>query len=73
MKLTGRAVLITGGTRIGKAVVAALASAGADVALSYHSSKGIAEQTVASRGAWPLSSRHRGRPVTLGRLCAVGK
>ena len=48
MKLTGRPVLITGGTRIGKAVVAALASAGADVALSYHGSKGIAEQTAAS-------------------------
>jgi NAD(P)-dependent dehydrogenase (short-subunit alcohol dehydrogenase family) len=43
MTLTGKAALITGGKRIGSAVALALASAGADVALSYRSSRDEAE------------------------------
>jgi NAD(P)-dependent dehydrogenase (short-subunit alcohol dehydrogenase family) len=43
MTLTGKAALITGGKRIGSAVALALASAGADVALSYRSSREEAE------------------------------
>lgn len=43
MHLTDRAVLITGGKRIGGAVAAALASRGMDVALSFNRSKQEAE------------------------------
>jgi len=44
MELTGRGVLITGGSRTGAAIALALASAGADVALSYNSSKARIEK-----------------------------
>ena len=48
----------TSGTRTGRAVVAVLAAAGADVALSYHSSRGITERPAASALAGEqLSSR----------------
>lgn len=47
MELTGCAALITGGKRTGAAV---LASAGAEVAPSYNSSKANAEQTAVSVG-----------------------
>lgn len=42
----GKAVLITGGARIGQAVAVALAERGADVAMTYRASKRSAEETV---------------------------
>jgi NAD(P)-dependent dehydrogenase (short-subunit alcohol dehydrogenase family) len=47
MNLANRAVLITGGRRIGAAVAAALAARGADVAMSYHRSRDDVEATAA--------------------------
>ena len=47
MDLSGRAVLITGGKRIGATVASALAAGGADVALSYNRSQRDAEQAAA--------------------------
>ena len=47
MEIAGRAVLITGGKRVGAAVAADLASADADVALVYARSRA----EVASSGA----------------------
>ena len=47
MELVDRAVLITGGKRIGGAVAAALARRGMHVALSYNRSKGEAEAAAA--------------------------
>ena len=48
MDLSGRAVLITGGTRIGAAVALDLARRGADIALVYHRSRDQAETTAAA-------------------------
>jgi NAD(P)-dependent dehydrogenase (short-subunit alcohol dehydrogenase family) len=47
MPLSGRAVLITGGKRIGAAIARALAAAGMDVALSYNTSRADAEAAAA--------------------------
>ncbi len=47
MKLAGARVLVAGGAhRVGRAVALDLAAAGADVAISYHSSEGPALETV---------------------------
>jgi NAD(P)-dependent dehydrogenase (short-subunit alcohol dehydrogenase family) len=43
MKIDGGAALITGGKRVGAEVARALAAAGMDIAVSYHSSKAEAE------------------------------
>ena len=48
MNLTNRAVLLTGGKRIGVAVATELARRGADVALSYNRSKGDAEHSASA-------------------------
>jgi NAD(P)-dependent dehydrogenase (short-subunit alcohol dehydrogenase family) len=48
MQLTDRVVLITGGKRIGASVAAELAARGADVALSFSTSKAEAEETAAA-------------------------
>lgn len=48
MDLNGKAALVTGGAvRVGKAIALALAQAGADVAINYHSSAAAAMTTVA--------------------------
>jgi NAD(P)-dependent dehydrogenase (short-subunit alcohol dehydrogenase family) len=47
MEIAGRAVLITGGKRVGAAVAADLASAGADVALVYARSRAEAASSAA--------------------------
>jgi NAD(P)-dependent dehydrogenase (short-subunit alcohol dehydrogenase family) len=59
MTLADKAVLITGGKRIGAAIAAALAARGMDVALAYHRSRAEAE---AVAGAIQASGR---RAVTL--------
>ena len=47
MEIEGRTALITGGAhRVGKAITLALARAGANVVINYHSSAGAAEETV---------------------------
>jgi NAD(P)-dependent dehydrogenase (short-subunit alcohol dehydrogenase family) len=48
MDLSGRAALITGGTRIGSSIALALAARGVDVALSYHHSREKVEGTAAA-------------------------
>lgn len=47
MEITGRAVVITGGRRIGAAIAVNLASRGADVAIAYHASEQEARGTAA--------------------------
>jgi NAD(P)-dependent dehydrogenase (short-subunit alcohol dehydrogenase family) len=51
MDLADRAVLVTGGKRIGTAVAVELASHGMDVALSYNRSRAEAEAAAAAIGA----------------------
>jgi NAD(P)-dependent dehydrogenase (short-subunit alcohol dehydrogenase family) len=51
MPLSGRAVLITGGKRIGAAIARTLAAAGMDVALSYNTSRADAEAAAADIAA----------------------
>jgi NAD(P)-dependent dehydrogenase (short-subunit alcohol dehydrogenase family) len=48
VNLDSRVALITGGKRIGAVIATELARRGADVALTYHSSQGEAEETAAS-------------------------
>jgi NAD(P)-dependent dehydrogenase (short-subunit alcohol dehydrogenase family) len=45
MTLSGRAALLTGATRVGAGVATALATRGADIALSYHRSQTQADET----------------------------
>lgn len=47
MDLTGKAVLVTGGKRIGATVAVMLAERGADVALAFRTSRAEADQTAA--------------------------
>jgi NAD(P)-dependent dehydrogenase (short-subunit alcohol dehydrogenase family) len=47
MEVTGRAVVITGGKRIGAAIAADLAARGADVAVAYRTSEAEARSVVA--------------------------
>jgi pteridine reductase len=47
MNLAGKAVLITGGRRVGSDLARRLAGRGADVALTYHTSREAIERTVA--------------------------
>lgn len=48
METTGRTALVTGGARrLGRAMALALADAGADVVVNYHTSQDAARQTVA--------------------------
>jgi NAD(P)-dependent dehydrogenase (short-subunit alcohol dehydrogenase family) len=47
MEVTGRAVVITGGKRIGAAIAADLAARGADVAVAYRTSEAEARSAVA--------------------------
>jgi NAD(P)-dependent dehydrogenase (short-subunit alcohol dehydrogenase family) len=52
METKGKAALITGGAhRVGKAITLALAGAGANVIVNYHSSAGPAEETAAEAQA----------------------
>jgi pteridine reductase len=46
LDLIGKTILITGGRRVGSALAALLADRGANLALTYHSSREIIEQTV---------------------------
>lgn len=45
MNLTGKTVLITGGRRVGSALAVKLAERGANIALTYHTSRDIIEAT----------------------------
>ena len=52
MELEGKTALVTGGAhRVGKAITLALARAGANVVINYHSSSGAAEETAAEARA----------------------
>ena len=58
MDLKGKAVLITGGRRVGSALAMLLADRGADVALTYHTSRETIERTateVEARGVGSLA------------------
>lgn len=60
MQVAGRAVLITGGRRVGDVVARKLAERGADVALSYNRSREEAERTaeaVRARGRRAIAER----------------
>jgi pteridine reductase len=57
MEIEGRTALITGGAhRVGKAITLALAGAGANVVVNYHSSAAPAEQTVAEARSHGVSA-----------------
>jgi NAD(P)-dependent dehydrogenase (short-subunit alcohol dehydrogenase family) len=66
MTLQDRVALITGGKRIGQAVARALASRGADVAVSYRGSREEAEQT--SREVRALGRRAAVVAADVGRV-----
>ena len=52
MDISGRTALVTGGAhRLGKAITLALAQAGANIVVNYHSSAGPAEETAAEARA----------------------
>lgn len=58
MNLEGKVALITGGKRVGSALAMLLAERGADVAMTYHTSREAIERTIAdveSRGARGLA------------------
>jgi NAD(P)-dependent dehydrogenase (short-subunit alcohol dehydrogenase family) len=57
METKGKVALITGGAhRVGKAITLALAGAGANVIVNYHSSAGPAEETVAEAQAFGVDA-----------------
>ncbi len=67
MDLHGKVALVTGGAvRVGKAIVVALAQAGADVAFSYHASTAEAEQT--QREIEALGRRAHAQQADAGRV-----
>jgi pteridine reductase len=58
VELHGKTILITGGRRVGSALALMLADRGANVALTYHTSREVIEQTareVAARGVASLA------------------
>lgn len=74
MHVGGKAVLITGGKRVGDAVARELAARGADVGLSYNRSREEAERTAeAVRSAGQRAAALRAdlaRPADCGKLVA---
>ena len=63
--LTGRTALVTGGKRIGQVVAESLAQQGADIVLSYRSSRAEAEETAARvRGLGRRTRARRPSPRT---------
>jgi len=71
MEPSGKAALITGGARIGQTVAEDLARVGCSVAVTYHSSKRAAAETV--RRVAALGARGLAVPADLGRPADLKK
>ena len=66
-KLRGRVVLITGGRRVGGDLALMLAARGANVAMTYHTSRAVIEQQDRrGRGRRCAGAGHRGRSDAAG-------